>query len=490
MYMYGMDFSKEKEDLRPRMRKSDSKVSKVVSTSSSSSMELDYDMPLAIEFNDKSFESASLNLTGQKQDILKRTDLAPLLDIRTQLSKQFQDQISYELLEKKIILPSNTCYVFIESTDSDFHYGAKRVVMIHCYDKKDGKKLQTIFYKPHSVQAEKIMFSREDSIFAKFGLPTLEITDMVDYGIESDAGIIKEMQSSNSINYKMERCVELGKIAALSELFGIGDLHMENIVLTKDGVTIIDGEFVFCPDIMLGKISSCLAMLDENLIGIGGNYKMVPSGGMLYCLYQMGLNYKKLPKSLFMKIVEGYQTVIQTLNIKDFKDAYAEIKEIRITPLATGMFVNKLLAYWDKNKSGDDKHEEIEQLSIYIYSQIANMGYWNKEENKMIVAEIAKNIEISFENGYIPRFSFLPQQNKIAINNISLSQITLYRADKVENIFTRKKTQLEAMQSKDFIKHIQQQYHIDYNHTFEYLKTSILIIVSLLVLYLLYRFFK
>lgn len=463
----------------------------MTTTSSSSSMQVEYatsstSQPMSIVFDDKSFASTSLNLTGKIVDVLKKDAFAGLLKVRRQKSEVFKEEIRQKLLHGQIALPLGTNYVFIESSDSDFHYGAKRVVFIHCYEHKDGKEMETIFYKPHSIQAENRMFG-SNSIFAQFGLPTLHIEDMGDYGIESDAGILKDIPSDIDMKYKMARCFELGKITALSELLGIGDLHMENIVLTKYGVTVIDGEFVFSPDIILGKISNCLAMVNEVPVKKSGDYQLVPSGGMLYCLSKMGLNYKKLPVDLFEKIVEGYKMVIQKANIIDFVKKYPLVNEIRITPLATGIFVDELLAYWDKNNGVEYKKKQILKMSTDIYDQIVKMGYWNKGNDKNSILDIATNIENSFTNGFIPRFSFLPQQNRIRINEAIIDQPTLYTTKRVVEIFTNKRQELQAMQRKDFTKHFQEQYHINYDHRLKYLKVSLLMICIIFIMWKLFK---
>lgn len=425
-----------------------------------------------ITFDQNSFDEANLSIEGGEANIA--TKLPDLLLIRQKQTKIFQETLKEDICQAAVALPRATKYVEVVSTNSDFHKGAKRVVFLKCYTSFHAY-LGTVVYKPHNLYAERIVFGNDNSIFEELGLATFGIQNFGSFGIEE---IVEERDLSQIIKrkaYNNKALLDLGKIILADEVLGLGDLHLENIILGEAGVTIIDGEFVFLPPAMTLDGNSTLGDMSSTIKLIHGNFDSYTIGGLHRNLELLGYpNSQLLPYEDFKCICQGYKENINRFDRIAFDKIYRFVSEVRFSVISTGVLGKALEFFWsDSQKIGNqydfvamfdkvERNNSLRQVHIdSICDSLIMSGYCHSKD-ELDQDAIKKAMIHSFSMGSIPRFTFSPNLAKVYIDDIVIIPHSTFDVKTVKAKYYHNIKRIKGLSDVDIEKHLIKKYQIGY----------------------------
>ncbi|MNU85180.1 hypothetical protein D3C71_749180 [compost metagenome] len=137
----------------------------------------------------------------------------------------------------------------VSFTGSDLHHGAEQVVII---ESEGGQK---VVYKPRSVAPDRALLDNEDSAFTALNKRGADLPTMKFHSSKTKGSYAEFIQrhSIKTISEIKTYYYQLGQLAVASKLFGVNDLHYENIMAAANGPTIIDGETSFLMSVMTAR---------------------------------------------------------------------------------------------------------------------------------------------------------------------------------------------------------------------------------------------
>ena len=132
-------------------------------------------------------------------------------------------------------------------TGSDLHKGGQQVVIA---ESSDGDK---VVYKPRSVAPDAALLDAQSGVFAslnKLGaeLPTMGFQQPKE-GVGGYAEFVAKVPKKSVADIQ-RHYRQMGQLAVAAKLFGVNDLHYENIMAAARGPTIIDAETSFLLNVM------------------------------------------------------------------------------------------------------------------------------------------------------------------------------------------------------------------------------------------------
>ncbi len=137
----------------------------------------------------------------------------------------------------------------VSFTGSDLHHGAEQVVII---ESEGGQK---VVYKPRSVAPDKALLDPESGAFAKLNKKGTNLPTMKFHSSKTKGSYVEFIQQHRvktvpEIKIYYHR---MGQLAVASKLFGVNDLHYENIMASATGPSVIDGETSFLMNVMTAR---------------------------------------------------------------------------------------------------------------------------------------------------------------------------------------------------------------------------------------------
>lgn len=320
-----------------------------------------------------------------------------------------------------------------------------------------------IVYKTHSLGTD-IFFGAVLQLLRKKQATTFSIPKSIDreeYGWQEFIDVTLEGDNDNHKIYEA-----MGTLLGVAYVYGISDLHKENICLSRDKVYLIDSETSFQYDFFnVGKKKSATEVISDNL------KKSIMSTLLLPVNMENSNNWDISGITGGERIVQRQEILNKnTSNIsiryRKYKDTGSYNKKPNIDPRE---YIQDILKGFEISTSilRDSKHELFKLLSKYerelkprvifrntsSYGQILNIlknSYYLKEENKNrlfdeIKIESSKdeklqkivNTELNdLKNMSIPYFSISLDSNEVidAHNNV------VYRLKKIKYITEIKNT--------------------------------------------------
>ncbi|MNJ84895.1 hypothetical protein D3C87_23580 [compost metagenome] len=164
-----------------------------------------------------------------------------IIELDSLLQKDWKD------LKEKFGLKGGVKHVSF--TGSDLHHGAEQVVII---ESEGGQK---VVYKPRSVAPDRALLDNEGSAFDTLNKKGAELPTMKFHASKTKGSYVEFIQhhSIKTVSEIKTYYYQLGQLAVASKLFGVNDLHYENIMAAANGPAIIDGETSFLMSVMTAR---------------------------------------------------------------------------------------------------------------------------------------------------------------------------------------------------------------------------------------------
>ena len=323
----------------------------------------------------------------------------------------------------------------ITLSGSDLHKGGQQVVFI---ESEGGQK---VVYKPRSTAPDAAILDSSTGVFAALNkkgaeLSTMKFHDSKEHG--SYVEFIEHQKLKTTAEIK-EHYFKLGQLAIAAKLFGVNDLHYENIMAAAHGPIIIDGETSLLMNVMTARdfqsnelqkgIFEHVSEIDDKLSNNSfytaqekntwehlpepktgwdqyiGNIRKndVSAGGLFEADLKRGIgSMLKIIKTNKKHIVNQTHNLVNNTNY------------VRVVPIATSKF--KLAMNYYRDYKRVDNKEGMNGMVNNTEKQVSNSlrkkGYilQNSRSVKMLLKE-------DFDNGDIPILHYDGRNNKLTWNN-------------------------------------------------------------------------
>jgi molybdopterin converting factor small subunit len=324
----------------------------------------------------------------------------------------------------------------IALTGSDLHKGGQQVVII------EAEGGQQVVYKPRSTAPDAALTDSKDGIFAALNkkganLPTMKYHESKDKG--SYVEFIKHQSIKTGAEIK-SYYFGLGQLAVAAKLFGVNDLHYENIMATSHGPAIIDGETSFLMNVMTKRdfqsnelqvgIFKHVSEIDQKLSnnsfytllekktwdetdanGRPGWDKYI--GDIRDMDVKSGGKYEQDLKDGIKHILD----IIKKNRVEIAKETTETIKstdEVRVVPIATTEF-KKLMGFYRDHKRYDNERgmdNAVRSATEEVTKSLTEKGYklHNSRSVKMLINE-------DFAGGDIPIIHYNGSKDQLVWND-------------------------------------------------------------------------
>ena len=311
----------------------------------------------------------------------------------------------------------------IEPTGSDPHTNGQHALFLRKRDNPSEK----IVYKPHSLQFENAFMGGDNSFLGRLNSlisdPSIKFATMGISPIKNTESFIKRYGGPESNNTETEICFEkyktfmfqLGMLDIAAEIFGVTDLHAENVIFGEKGPLAIDAECGCAFGHSTGMDSNLSpAMCDDTTL-------LNPSS-----LYVQGMQQTS-GKEFYYK-GKDFMKKILVLNI-DFlnniiDNTTANIDKVRLVPINTSMtacILDQYTFYGDTYLSdGEIKTKDIiNKLETFI-----NTNNLLKEASTKINNEnLIKYFDLEIKKGLLPAFELDLDNKKILLNGNEIGSV-------------------------------------------------------------------
>lgn len=332
---------------------------------------------------------------------------------------------------------------FIEPTGSDPHENGSQALFL--VSKTDGKK---IVYKPHSLYIDDFV-TGQDSILSMMNeyMPGTELPTMQIQPKEHTEEFIHKTGESgiNAVNLHQAKMFfyKLGELQLISYIFGITDLHADNIMFSKDGPIITDAECALMRynDDMIEH--SHVAVLLATTVGMQTEYAnalfFINHEGTIISsvdAYKMNVEGCKLSfeqgyNSLLLKMRMDQNIIMQ--NYENLLNRQCDHIQLRVVPLTTQEFGDALVKFPYKNVEEQQKCIEtltiecIKSMKLFVISEISR-GFILQLYKK----HIFNVIEQDFRLGIIPAITFDMKKGVLRMGRQKIGNVTFAKSDGVQ----------------------------------------------------------
>ncbi|MCD8102420.1 MAG: DUF4135 domain-containing protein [Alistipes sp.] len=300
---------------------------------------------------------------------------------------------------------------FIESTGSDPHADGRHASFLIDRNQPSNRLL----YKPHSLQFENAFMGKGGFLESlNAGLPILNAgLPVMDIHPESHTEEFIERKGhkddpieESKFNEYMKK---LGMLETASSIFGITDLHCENIIFGKDGPVAIDAE---CG----GAFHAGTGIEDGvNPVEVEEETLANPSA-----LYVIGKGQKTVRGAEYENGKKHMALIIKTKQsdlMEKFEELLNNIDRFRILPISTSDFAYALQDYI---LDGDFK--EIEKFESKFSSYIDKHPVF-KGQVEYEWDEVYKGCVNAMQQGTLPAFEFDLKTQAILLDNSPVGHI-------------------------------------------------------------------
>jgi hypothetical protein len=308
-------------------------------------------------------------ITGLIEGALKNVKKGSILSIQNDRAKQIfinrlmlMTEYVKNVGEKVIGGQKIKDKFFIESTGSDPHANGHHALFL--INRDDPKK--RIVYKPHSLKFENAFMGKDGFLdylnslnsegtkkFATMGIDTTTHTEEFISRVGDKDSPIKDEKFK-------EYMEKLGMLQTASHVFGITDLHCENIIFGDDGPVAIDAECggAFYTETGIEKGVSPVKtdesdLLNPSALYVGGQQKK-----------DKGAEYEK-GKLDMSKIIKDNKHVI----LEKSKKLLDTIDRFRILPFGTDLLAYFLNIYIEKGKFENDFLKTLNDIFFNYFNE-------------------------------------------------------------------------------------------------------------------------
>ena len=318
----------------------------------------------------------------------------------------------------------------IEPTGSDPHTDGQHALFLRKRDNPSEK----IVYKPHSLKFEKAFMGEDNSFlgrlnslisdssikFATMGISPLKNTEsfIKRYGGPESKNSATEINPQQYETYMFQ----LGMLDIASEIFGVTDLHAENVIFGEKGPLAIDGEcgcafghptgiedttapVAFVSDIEDFVNPSSLYVNDTQKLDLDGKE-----------FYYKGKNFMK--KILVLNI-DSINNIID--------ETSTDIDKVRIVPIPTNELASILNSYVTYGEFYlNVKIFDGIKTSEYITKKVdtfINRTNLLKDSVKINNKNLKKFFNLEIKNGLLPAFELDLDNKKILLNGNEIGSV-------------------------------------------------------------------
>lgn len=372
-------------------------------------------------------------------------------------------------LKEKFGLEGNVKQVSF--TGSDLHHGGEQVVII---ESEGGQK---VVYKPRSVEPDRALLGNEDSAFAALNERGASLPTMKFHSSKTKGSYVEFIQrhSIKTVSEIKEYYFRMGQLTVASKLFGVNDLHYENIMAAANGPTIIDGETSFLMSVMKAKDFES-SELQKGVFDHISAIDLKLSNNSFYTVEEKQAweeEGKEDPS------FDSYIGDIRDKDVKeggpyeaDLKRGIAKLLEIlrvnkeeigtgtalsiqrtdqvRVVPLGTQDFKGQMFSYRDNKRNLEERAaKNISGTATQVMESLRGMGY-ELVELRIFIGLVQED----FEAGDIPIIHYNGTRNELTWNGQVVGRRPDYERTKenvdqnIEWILTRTVSQItESLQN-------------------------------------------
>lgn len=341
----------------------------------------------------------------------------------------------WPLLQRKFKLAGQLAHLHL--TGSDLHRGAQQVVII---ESSGGQKA---VYKPRSVAPDAALLDSQSSAFAELNklgasLPTMDFQQVSD-----DAGyaefvsrIAKKSEAEIQEYYR-----QMGQLSVAAKLFGVNDLHYENIMAAGRGPTVIDAETSMLPNVITADgheateldaaLSRHVSQIDDKLTNNAfytdaeetewqalpeeerENWDLFVGKKRSQDVADNGPYAGNMMKGIseMMDIIKRNRKQVETLATSAFERS----EHVRVVPVGTAVFKGQMSTYRDVLRNGADEEgvqSFLESCATTVVESLQRKGY-TLHNKRAVVPRIAED----FERGDIPVLHYAARTDKLTWND-------------------------------------------------------------------------
>lgn len=251
-------------------------------------------------------------------------------------------------------------------TGSDTHMGGHQAVFL-----TPGTGFRMV-YKPRSLTADLAFYKLVDyfnrlQAGARIGHPLLSITIQELQGDWGTEFFVQRVSAPLTHKEAEIYYCQMGELMFLAKLFGMGDLHQDNLIPTDSGPVIIDAECCLQPDVLtIDRLNK------TQLFEAVRRCETADPAQTASSVFQIGEDCSiNVYKRYISQIVKGFQAARQILGgnitalLEELMGLYAIVEKIRVLPLSTrGFAMIDLSRPLDKTSEGEHLLAGLNQLLV------------------------------------------------------------------------------------------------------------------------------
>lgn len=300
---------------------------------------------------------------------------------------------------------------YIVPTGSDPHMDGHHALFL--VEKENSKNIKV--YKPHSLEFENAFMGKNGFLSflnqyidekKKFALMNIDTNTHTEEFIERKGGPNDSIdeETFNSYMYK------LGMLEVAASIWGITDLHAENIMFGANGPVAIDAECGGAFNMPTGIEQSSGPVVTED------TDLLTPSSLYVNGKQQTdkGKSYEDGKKAM-ADIIKSHKSEI----FKKSADLFQNIDKFRIIPIGTDELVSYLDSYKDNGKLNDNQKNNIRKKFV---------DYFENSDlfRNLVMLEIDECLvcfEYALKRGTLPAFEFDLKNKCILIDNVRVGMV-------------------------------------------------------------------
>lgn len=336
----------------------------------------------------------------------------------------------------------------VSLTGSDLHKGGRQVVII---ESQGGQK---VVYKPRSVVPDAALMDFSTGFFPALNKKGADLLTIAFHSSREEGSYVEYVEHCwvKTPEQIEKYYFQVGQLVVAAKLFGVNDLHYENIMAAGRGPTIIDAETSFLMNVMTAQdfqsnelqkgVFEHVSEIDNKLsnnsfytlqekqewdergenerrdwddfIGDKRNGDVKPGGPYEH-------NLKDGVQKLLLIVKNNRKEIIQQIDSQ-----LKSITEVRVVPIGTSIFKSLMRSYRDHRRRSDSKKmATVVELGVeQVSDSLSSEGYELQDKNNLF-----RQLREDFNNDDIPLLQYNGKTNQLTWND----QVVGSRSDHCES---------------------------------------------------------
>ena len=305
----------------------------------------------------------------------------------------------------------------IDFTGSDFHNNGQQVLIITA---PSGRKT---VYKPRSTEPDNALTGNSGSVISEFNklnsktkLPTMEFTEKTAKGSAEPYSYVEFGNQTDEKNKKqiVTYYRQMGALAVIAKLTGTDDLHQDNIMATKTGPLVIDGETAFLPHVMAAGsyIDTTIApALTQFYDDSTNGFRTKDNPQAIQTIRSKDMLTPSYKKAFFegaeqtIKLIRKNKAAVTNLILGKMK----ALSNARLVPLQTSEFLELITQY------GRDPDTTVKKASSRVVAGLKFKGYaFDGSKNQ----DLKTYLRQDFARQDVPIFHYHPTSNEVEYHGV------------------------------------------------------------------------